>query len=141
MLAQSRYVIQAPRQRVWDLLASTIIQCLPVESMQVLNDTTFVGVLNMKIGPITMPVPLTVRAADISPMDSLTTIVTARKGPLEFSLSVSFTLAVAGESSTSVECLASDHGGSALLKPLRWYQRRFSTRIFESIHEGLERSC
>ncbi len=140
MLAERRYVIRAPRQRVWDLLAGTIVQCLPVESMQIVNDTTFVGVLNMELGPFTLPMELKVCAEAISPIDSLSTLVTARKGPLQSAIRVSFTLEASGED-TSVTCTASEAGGSALLRLLKGQQRRFSTRVFESIREGLERSC
>ena len=141
LLARSQYVIQAPRQRVWDLLASTIIQCLPIEQMEIVNDTTFVGILKLKLGPFEVPTRLNVRAADISPIDSLSTVVTAKKGIFESSLKVSFALQAAGEDRTSVACTASEEGRSYWMCLLRRQQRSFSARIFDSIRDELRRSC
>lgn len=141
VLARSQYVVLAPRQRVWDLLASTIIQCLPVEQMQIVNDTTFVGVLKLKLGLFEVPMRLNVRAADISPIDSLSTVVTATKGLFQSSFKVSFALAAAGEERTSVACTATEEGRSRWTWLLRRQQRNFSAAIFDSIRDELQRSC
>ncbi len=140
MLAEQRYVIQAPRQRVWDLLAGTIVQCLPAEALQVVNDTTFAGVLNIDIGPLPLRLALRICAEAISPIDSLTTLVTVSKGRLRSAFRVSFRLEDSGES-TVVSCSASEAGGGMPMRLLKHQQRRFSAGIFQSIKEGLERSC
>ena len=140
-LAHRQYVIAASRQRVWDLLASTIIQCMPVEQMQIVNDTTFLGVLRLKLGAIEVPLRLKVRAADISPIESLATVVTVEKGVFQSSLKVTFALTEAGEKSTSVACAASEEKGSLLMRLLRRQQRSFAGQMFDSIKQELERSC
>ena len=79
-LARRDYVLHAPWQRVWDLLASTIIQCMPVEQMEIVDDSTFHAVLKVKIGFVEVPFQLKVRAAEIDPIASLGTLVTVRGG-------------------------------------------------------------
>jgi carbon monoxide dehydrogenase subunit G len=140
-LARRQYVIQAPRQRVWDLLAGTIIQCMPVEQMQIVNDTTFRAVLKLKLGPLEVPMRLEVRAADISPIDSLCTLVKAKKGPFESALKVSFALTDASEESTSVVCTATEDGGSPWMWLLKGQQRSFAGDMFDAISAELVRCC
>ncbi len=140
-LAQRQYVIQAPRQRVWDLLAGTIIQCMPVEQVQIVNDSTFRAVLRLKLGPVQVPMRLEVRAADISPIDSLCTLVKAKKGPFESALKVSFALAAASDESTCVACTAMLESGSRWMWLLKSRQRAFAGDMFDAISAELARCC
>jgi len=140
-LARRDYIIQAPRQRVWDLLASTIIQCMPVEQMQIVNDTTFLAVLRVKVGFFEMPFRLRVQAADISPIDSLSTLVTASKGIFRSSLKVSFALTPIKEDQTAIVCTAAEESGSKWTWLLRRQQRSFAGEMFDAIRAQLERTC
>ena len=141
LLARSEYVLQASRQRVWDLLASTIIQCMPVEQMEIVDDSTFHALLKVKIGFVEIPFRLKVRAAEIDPIASLGTLVTVGKGRFQSSLKVGYLLAELGEERTAVTCTASEEGSSFLMRLLRAEQRKFAKRMFDAIRDDLERNC
>ena len=141
LLARRDYIIHAPQQRVWDLLGSTIIQCMPVEQMQILNDTTFLAVLKLKLGIVEVPFRLKVQAADISPIDSLSTLVTASKGIFRSSLKVSFALTTAKEDQTGVVCTATEDTGSKWMWLLKRQQQSFAGKMFDAIRAQLERNC
>jgi carbon monoxide dehydrogenase subunit G len=140
-LARRDYIIKASQQRVWDVLPSTIIQCMPVEQMDIVNDSTFVAVLKMRFGFVEVPFRLRVQAADISPIGSLTTVVTATKSIFQSSLRVSFALAAVSEDETSVACTATEDSGSPWMWLLKAQQRSFAGRMFDAIRDRLESSC
>jgi len=141
LLARSDYIIQAPQHRVWDLLASSVIQGMPVEQMDIVSDTTIVAVLRVKVGFIEVPVDLKVEVADITPMQSLSTLVNASKRGIKSTLRVSFALAAVTEDETSVACTAVEEASSPVMRLMRWQQRRFAGEIFASIKDRLERFC
>jgi hypothetical protein len=141
LLARHEYIISASQQRVWDLLASNVIQSMPIEQMDFLNETTLTAILNFKIGFIEVPTPVRVDVADISPIESFTTVVTASKAGLRSVLRVSFELAAVGEEQTSVTCTVVEDSGSPIMRLLRWQQRQFAGKIFGAVKDRLERSC
>ena len=109
--------------------------------MQILNDTTFLAVLKLKLGLVEVPFRLKVQAADISPIDSLSTLVTASKGIFRSSLKVSFALTTAKEDQTAVVCTATEDTGSKLMWLLKRQQQSFAGRMFDAIRAQLERNC
>jgi hypothetical protein len=90
---------------------------------------------------VTVPFRLRVEAAEISPIGSLTTVVTATKGVFRSSLRVCFSLTALNEEETSVACMATQDGGSKWMWLLKRQQRNFAGRMFDSIREQLEGSC
>lgn len=140
-LAQMQYRIGAPRQRVWERLASSIVQSMPIEQMRIVNDTCFRGVLRMKLAGMEFALPIRVQAADISPEETLDALMTVKKGIVESNLKVSFVLEAAGEESTSVRCTVVEDKASPLMALLRGQQRRFAAEMFDNIRTELERSC
>ena len=140
VLARVDYEIAASRERVWDLLPASIIQCMPVEQMDILDESSFNAVLNVKISLLTVPFRIRVRAADIQPMTSLGTRVTVSKGGFQSSLSVSYSLFDAGEERTRISSIAKEDNPGGLMRLLRGQQRRFARQMFEAIREDLERN-
>lgn len=141
LLARQEYVIGAPQARVWDLLASNVIQSIPIEQMDVVNDTTMKAILNFRVGFIEVPMPVRVDVADISPMESFTTVVTASKAGLRSVLRVAFRLAAVSDEQTSVTCTVVEEAGNPITRLLRWQQRKFAGEIFSTVRERLERAC
>jgi hypothetical protein len=141
LLARQEYIISASQQRVWDLLASNVIQSMPIEQMDFLNETTLTAVLNFKVGFIEVPTPVRVDITDISPIESFTTVVTARKAGFESVLRVLFELAAVADEQTSVTCTVIEESGSPVMLLMRWQQRQFAGKIFSSVKDRLERSC
>jgi carbon monoxide dehydrogenase subunit G len=55
MLIKDSFVINAPQQKVWDFLFDIprLSQCIPgIESVEVVDETTYRGKLVVKVGPI-----------------------------------------------------------------------------------------
>ena len=141
MLARSDFEIAAARERVWDLLPATIIQCMPVEQMEILDDCSFDAVLRVAIGFVKVPFHLRVRAAEIEPMVSLGTRVTVSKGGFQSSLRVSYLLSDAGAERTKVSSAAQEENPGGLMRLLRGQQCKFARQMFNAIREDLERNC
>jgi hypothetical protein len=114
---------------------------MPVEQMQIVNDTTFIAVLRMRFGAIEVPFRLKVQAADITPIGSLSTVVTASKGMFQSSLKVAFSLKAVNDNETSVVCTATEETGSKWMRLLKRQQQSFAGGMFDAIREQLERSC
>ena len=93
-LITQNFTLAASQFRVWDLLATSILQSMPVEQTEIVNDSTMRGVLKFKFGPLTIPLRLQVEVADVSPMDSFTTRVTVNKFGVETVLRVKYELKV-----------------------------------------------
>jgi hypothetical protein len=108
--------------------------------MEFLNETTLVAVLKVKAGFFEVPVHLRVEVADISPIESFATLVTASKGAFRSVLRVSFALVAVAEELTCVVCTAVEDTGRPAMRLLRCQQRRFAGQIFRSIKNRLEHS-
>jgi hypothetical protein len=141
LVARHECLINASRQRVWDALAGNVIQSMPIEQMDFLNETTLVAVLKFKLGFVAVPVPLRIEIADISPVESFTTLVKASKAGVSSVLRVTYRLAAVTDEQTSVMCDVVEESGSSLMRLLRWQQRRFAGQIFGAVKDRLERSC
>ena len=141
ILAREEYTIGAARARVWDLLASIVIQSIPIEQMNVVNDSTITAILNFKVGFIEIPVPVRVDVADISPNESFTTLVTATKLGVKSVIRVVFALSTIDERQTGVTCSVIEESGNPLMRVFRWQQRQFARSIFSAVREKLERAA
>jgi hypothetical protein len=140
-LARHTCTIEASQPRVWDVLAGNVIQSMPIEQMEFLNETTLVAVLNFRALFVTVPVKLKVEVAEIAPMDSFTTLVTASRFGIGATLRVSYTLAEVADEQTSVTCTVVEESGHPLTALIRWQQRRFAAELFTALKDRLERSC
>lgn len=123
------------------MLASTIIQCMPVEQMEIVDDSTFKALLKVRIAFVEIPFQIRVRATEIDPIASLGTSVSVSKGGMRFSIKVWYFLSQIDEDSTAVASTASLEGSSGLMWLLRNQQRKFARQMFEAIRENLERNC
>jgi hypothetical protein len=139
-LITQQFVLAASQFRVWDLLASSILQSMPVEQTEIVNDSTMRGVLKFKFGPLTIPLALKVEVADVSPMDSFTTLVTVTKWGTETVLRVKYEIKEVGDEQMQVDCAAVIEKAPAWMALVTPMQKSFAAGMFEDIRKHLERS-
>ena len=63
-LITQQFTLAASQFRVWDLLATSILQSMPVEQTEIVNDSTMRGVLRFKFAGIIVPLRLQIEVAD-----------------------------------------------------------------------------
>jgi hypothetical protein len=139
-LITQTYTLAATQFRVWDLLASSILQSMPVEQTEIINDSTMRGVLRFKFAGLTIPLNLKVEVADVSPMDSFTTLVTVTKWGTETVLRVKYDLTVVGDEQIQVSCTATIEKAPAWMALVSPIQKSFAAKMFEDIRKEIERA-
>ena len=139
-LIRQEFTLAASQYRVWDLLATSILQSMPVEQTEIVNDFSMRGVLKFKFAGITLPLRLQVEVADVSPMDSFTTLVTVTKWGTETVLRVKYDLKVVGDEEIQVNCAAVVEKAPAWMALVSPIQKSFAANMFEDIRKELERA-
>lgn len=142
-VAQGQFIIKASRERVWELLGRTIYRCLPLEKMNVINETTACAVFRWRLGLISLPLNLKLELVDISPPDSLGSRIRVRKGMFQVAaLEVTFKLRSLDKDRTEVVCTGLEQGeGTILSRLLGRKQRAFTEQMFNTIKSRLEQFC
>ena len=139
-LITQQYVLAASQFRVWDLLASSILQSMPVEQTEIVNDSTMRGILKFKFAGLTIPLNLKVEVADVSPMDSFTTLVTVAKWGTETVLRVKNELKAVGDEQIEVTSTAIVEKMPAWMVLISPMQKNFAAKMFEDIRKELTRA-
>ncbi len=139
MLSRQEFELPAPQLRVWDLVATSILQSLPITQSEVINDTTMRGVLTLKFGPIACPQRIVMEVVDIEPMRAFATRVTVGEGMLGAVLGVRYELAGLDDDRTRVICTAVVEEAPAWMSIIRPVQRRIADDMFAAVRKELER--
>ena len=142
-IVQRQFVIEASQQRVWDLLGRTIYRCLPLEKMNIVNETTAYAVLRWRLGFISLPLNLKLELVDISPPSLLGSKIWVKKRAIQLaSLKVEFTLRPIDKDKTEVICTGMEEDRGTIAGWLvRGQQRSFAEDMFDSIKARLEQFC
>ena len=141
VLIRREFVLDAPQPRVWDLIATTILQSLPVTQTEIVNDSTLRGILRLKLGFIEWPLPLQIEVSDIVPMSRFATRVTVGEGLLRAVLNVAYELTDLEDDRTRIACCTTIEQAPRWMTLVRWQQRRFAAQMFDAVHVALERAC
>ena len=144
-VAETRFVVEASQQRAWQVLPRVMYQCLPLEKMQIVDDRTFFADFRWALpfggGPM---FHLAGKFVDMSPPNSLTCILSVKKGIVQLSMKVLFGLRAVDEGKTEVACTVMEEGretGAWLNRIMRGTQRRFTGKVLGSIKARLEQLC
>ncbi len=143
LIVQRQFVIDAPQQRVWDLLARVIYQCLPLEKMDIVNERTFNAEVRWNLAFIGLTFHLKGEFIDISPPNFLSCALSMKRGLIQLGLKVAFTLRPVNHHKTEVVCRVEE--GKGIRKLVRWVMRkpeqRFAGNVFNSMRVRLEQLC
>ena len=140
-IAQRKFIINAPRERVWELLGRIIYRSLPLERMEVVTETSFRAVLNWRLAGLNLPLKVKVSMDDISPPEQLGASIKVKKGIIDQTVLVSFALTTFAQDQTELVCNAATEGGAITTWLLGGQQRRFAGGMFDTIRVQLERLC
>lgn len=142
-VVQRQFVIEAPQQRVWNLLGRTIYRCLPLEKINIVNETTAYAVLRWRFGFVSLPLDLKLELVDISPPSSLGSKIWVKKLAIQLvALKVTFTLRPVNKGKTEVVCTAMEEGRGTLLgRLMEGQQQSFTEGMFDSLKARLEQFC
>ena len=139
VLAERKFTVEAPAQRVWKLLGRVIFDSLEMEKFHAIDDRNFDALLRVKLAFFDLPMQVKGVMTDITPLKSLTVRLEV-KGPggIHVNQEVSIALAPANGGKTEVSCRASVERMRALLKPfLLGTMRSVSGKILGSLEERL----
>jgi hypothetical protein len=139
VLSRQEFELPAPQIRVWDLLATTILQSLPITQSEVVNDSTMRGILTLKLGPIALPQRIVMEIADIEPMDAFATRVTVGEGMMGAVLGVRYELVAVDDDRSRVVCTAEVLEAPAWMSLVRPLQARIANDMFAAVRSELGR--
>ena len=106
MFAERRFVIAAPRERIWDLIGRVTIDSLNLEGFNYEDERNFTALIRAKVGFISLPMHLKGEIADITPPQTLVTVlkVTGLRGMIRLSQKVTYTLNSVDTGKPEVSC-------------------------------------
>lgn len=78
LVGERKFIVDAPRQRIWDLLLRATMRLMPFERCNIRSQAEFTALLRMKVGPIKLPMQVEIKIVDIVPPDSLNTRLNAK---------------------------------------------------------------
>ena len=140
MIGERKFVVDSSKQRIWGLLLKAVLRCLALERMKPKSASQVVALLRVRIGPIRLPMDVLVDIVDISPPESLVTIIKARgmREIIWLDQRCTFTLTPISEGKTEVSCKMAEEGMSILLRMfLLPTVRNFARDTFHNLEELL----
>ncbi len=136
IVADKNFIIDSPRERVWQLLLRVVMRCMPFESMELVDEKNYFALLKIGIGCIALPVRVQIEITDIFEPESLVTILKARGmgGMVWLNQKATFTLTSLSESKTQVTCNLVAQGMARLLRIFfLWRVKSFAQGSLENI--------
>ena len=140
IIAQRKFVIDSPRERIWELILRAVMRLMPFEKMEIKNPRSFGALLKVKIGPITLSMQAQGDIVDIVPPESVVTVLKARGmgGLVWLNQRAIFTLTPVAEGKTEINCEVADEGMAPLLRTLlSWKVKSFTEEAFKGLEERL----
>ena len=140
IIAERKFIISNSRQRIWELILKAALRFMPFERMKPISERSIQALLRVKIGFINLPLNVEVEIADISPPESLATVLKAKcmGGLVCLNQRSIFTLRPINEVKTEVDCKIVEEGMSVLFRIfLLWWVKRYARDTFNSIEARL----
>lgn len=140
LLAERKFVIDAPQERIWNLLGMVIFDSLAMERFHARDDRNFNGLTKVKVAFVTIAMQLKGTIVDISPPEALSVLVeaTAMGKIIHLKQKIMITLDSVGRGKSEFICKVVREGrGSVLTVILTPRARSFASGILESIERRL----
>jgi hypothetical protein len=141
-LAERKFTIDGPPQRVWGLIGRVTLDSLNMEQMKYKDETHFSAVLRAKVAFITLPMSLQGEMADISPPTSLAIVLGLKGlgGVINVRQKVSYSLSAVDSNRTEVLCRCSLEKMGGLMKLLLApFAKNFAGQVFENTEDLLKK--
>ena len=141
LIAERTFVVDADRERVWELLLRATLRLMPFEKCNIRSQTEFSALLKMKVAFISLPMQVDMNLVDIVPPETMKTLLTAKGmgGIVWINQKSTFTLTEAGKGKTEVKATIVAEGMAPILKiffvPM---VKRFAADSFKNLEERLK---
>lgn len=118
LIAERTFVIDADRERIWELLLRATLRLMPFERCNIRSQTEFSALLRMKVAFISLPMQVDMNIVDIVPPETLNTTLKAKGmgGIAWINQKSTFVLTPAGEGKTEVHAKIVAEGMAPILK-------------------------
>jgi carbon monoxide dehydrogenase subunit G len=138
-IGERKFVIDAPRERIWDLLLRTTLRLMPFEQMNIHSQTTFSGLLRMKMAFISVPMKVEMELMDIVPPEKMNTLLRAKGmgGIAWINQKSTFNLTPVDENKTEVDARIVAEGMSPAVRLMLPRVRSFARDAFKNLEERL----
>jgi len=140
VFSERKFVLEASRERIWDLLGRVIIDSLELERFHARDDRNFNALTRVKIGFITVAMQIRGTMVDISEPEVLSVLleVNGMGRIIQLNQKVKFTLSAIDKDKTEMICQI---GGKRIGFPLGLFLmprvKSFGSDILESIEKRL----
>jgi len=140
-IGERKFVIDAPQERIWDLLLRATLRLLPFERCKIQSDTEFSAVLKMKVAFITLPMQVEMKLVDIVPPETMNTLLKAKGmgGIAWINQRSTFKLTSIDEGKTEVEAKIVAEGMAPILRAFFLPMvKSFAGDSFKNLEERLK---
>ena len=141
LIAERKFVIDATRQRIWDLLLRTTLRLMPFEKCYIQSDTEFSAVLRMRMAFIAVPMQVNIKIVEMTPPETMVTVLKAKGmgGLAWINQKSTFNLTQVDENKTEVTCRIEAEDMARLL---RWFflprVKSFARDAYQNLEERLK---
>lgn len=139
LIAERKFVIDAPVERIWDLLLRTTLRLMPFEQMNIHSQNSFSGLLRMKMAFISVPMKVEMELLDIVPPLKMNTKLKAKGmgGIAWINQKSTFSLKSVGENKTEVDAKIIAEGMAPVVRILLPKVKSFARDAFKNLEERL----
>ena len=118
IIAERIFVIDSSREKIWELILKAVLRFMPFERIDIRSEKIISALLRMKIWFISVPMNVEIEIAEMSPPESMVTILRTKGilGMVWLNQKATFRLATIGTGETEVACRTVDEGMSSLLR-------------------------
>jgi len=142
VIAKTNFVVEASKQKVWDLLAPVIFQQLPLEQVDITGLDTFKAILRWRLGFLSLPFYVKGKMVDVFDPDSLGCVLSVKRGPIRMRVKVGISLQTTDGNRVEIKCIAFQEGKKTIIGwGLRKQQRSLAMNLFNSIGVRLQEIC
>ncbi len=140
LIAERTFVIDANRERIWELLLRATLRLMPFERCNIRSETAFSALLRMKVAFVSLPMDVDMNIVNIVPPETLNTELKAKGmgGLVWINQKSTFALKSVGEGKTEVKATIVAEGMAPILKlffiPL---VKKFAADSFKNLEERL----
>ena len=142
IIAESNFVIDSSRKRIWELLLKSVLRFMPFERIKPLSEKSVRALLKVRMGFISLPMDVEVEIVEASPPETMVTVLKARGmgGIIWLKQRATFTLVPVGDDKTEVSCKIGLEGMSIIVRTfLLRLVKSFALDSFTGLEERLRK--
>ncbi len=136
IIADTKFVINSSRERIWECLIMALMRCIPFERMEFADERSFSALLKIRIGFIALPMQVKMDIVDIIEPETIVTTLKARgmRGMVWLNQKATFKLTAIDKAKTEVAGKLVAEGMATILRIfLLWRVKSFASDSLVSV--------